>query len=374
MGKFFLGGVFLGAAVTWAAMTYIMDQGLRGESKDRFEEQVRLAAEAGAKEAGDKAWQRKLDTEIGALNKRAEDDRVRWEERIKSLSGENRNLQISLEGGQEQLKIAQSAIARLEKRGKDLEKLAGATSVASRQLLALRTKLIDVQVRLWRALGQSAAVLGQAMTGWPDLQLARESTRDLAELAKTYRALAEKVRVFIEQQSKALGDELGDLAPYRDGVQEGDIRKLEKLSATILSAVEVMKSDAVKVQANSEAWVDAEVLVKAGDVIHIRADGLWRMSDNWQPSGPEGWDGGGQYKISQDARAGALILRVGVSDRAYPAYLGKPIPATFPGRVMFRINDKDLRDNVGEVTVAVVSCNPEALKQVLEQWRDVIKK
>ena len=46
-----------------------------------------------------------------------------------------------------------------------------------------------------------------------------------------------------------------------------------------------MKTDKVTVRADSENWADTEVLVKAGDVIHIRAEGMWRMNDNWQPAG-----------------------------------------------------------------------------------------
>ena len=97
------------------------------------------------------------------------------------------------------------------------------------------------------------------------------------------------------------------------------------------------------------------------------------MNDSWQPAGPEGWDSGAQYKVSQDSRAGALILRIGINEKAYAAYLGKPIEAELPGRVMLRMNDKDIRDNVGQVTVEVVSCNPKALDNVLEIWEDVTK-
>jgi hypothetical protein len=374
MGKFFLGGVFLGAAITWAVMTYVIGQGKRGEELDQFEEQVRLAAHTKGREEAAAEWRKRLEDETKKINDERTDERAKWAERIRALTGENQETLLKMEGVQEKLSIAQNEMQRLTARVEYLQKEVSKSSVASRQLLKLKTAMIDSQLRLWRTLGQSAAVLGQAISGWPDLELAQKSAAGLATLAKEYRDNAEKARVFIEQQSKALGEELGtDLEPYREGAKESDIKRLEKLSDTILEAVGQMKNHAVTVQADNDGWTDTEVLVKVGDVIHVRAEGKWRMNDNWQPSGPEGWDGGSQYKVSQEARAGGLILRIGISDKEFPAYLGKPIIATAPGRVTLRINDKETKDNVGSAKAEVVSCNPKLLTTVMELWDEATK-
>ena len=92
------------------------------------------------------------------------------------------------------------------------------------------------------------------------------------------------------------------------------------------------------------------------------------MALNLATSGPEGWDEASQYKIFRNARAGSLILQIGISERVHPAYLGKPIVADAKGRVKLRINDKDVRDNGGSVKVRVVSSNPKVLDQVVRLW------
>ena len=92
-----------------------------------------------------------------------------------------------------------------------------------------------------------------------------------------------------------------------------------------------MKSASVTVPARKDGWTDTGIYVKKGDVMQVRAKGSWKMVEHRPPAGPEGWDAGAQHKIEPNARAGALILRVSVSENMSPAYLGMPIPAETQG-------------------------------------------
>ncbi len=132
-----------------------------------------------------------------------------------------------------------------------------------------------------------------------------------------------------------------------------------------------MKTDEVVVEAANEEWTDTEVFVNPGDVIQVRAEGTWRMALVFGPAGPEGWDGAAQYKLFGEARAGALILRVGISDSVHAAYLGKPIIADAKGRVKLRMNEapKHVDDNGGSIKAEVVSSDPKALREVVKLWK-----
>ena len=105
----------------------------------------------------------------------------------------------------------------------------------------------------------------------------------------------------------------------------------------------------------------------------MRSDGVWRMIAHWDTKGPDGWEGGGQHRITHEARTGSLIMRIGVSDTIFPAYLGKPIIADAAGRVVFRMNDKDVSENGGNVKVEVASGNPASLRAAASAWKSVTK-
>jgi len=368
MGKFFIVGALLGGGVTWAVMHFLVQSGLRGEDLKKHDEQIRIQAQVRGREEAAAELQREFEAKAKEAALRQKEEIDRREQRLKALADEKKELVLKLEGTQEDLAKAKKSIERLEQRCADLSKIASQTSIASRQLLKDRMAMRDTEIALWRTLGEAAAVVSQALVGWPDAERARKVGSEIPKLSKDYRALAGTVRTYIEQHSKALADELGDLGPHRAGVQEEDIRAIERLADAIQNAIRRMKVESLVVPAERNAWTDSEMFVEAGDVIQVRAEGQWRMADNWEAAGPDGWDGGSQYKVVQDARAGSLILKVGVSERAYPAYLGKPIVADASGRVAFRMNDNAVGDNGGELKVQVVSANPKSLREVRELW------
>lgn len=373
MGKFFVAGVLLGGGVTWAAMHFLVQSGLRGEELKRHDEQIKVQAAARAREETTAELQKEFKAKTDELVLKYKQELDRRDESIKTLSAEKKELTLKLEALQEKLTLAEKSIERLNQRCADLSKIASQTSIASRELLKHRMNMRETQQALWRVLGESAAVLSQALVGWPDVELAQRASAELPKLAKDYESMAGTVRAYLEQHSKALADELGDLTPHRAGVQEADVREIKNLVDRIQKAVGRLRAFSTTVPAERDGWTETELFVEAGDIIHVRADGQWRMADNWEPSGPDGWDGGSQYKVAQNARVGSLILRIGVSERMHPAYLGRPITADASGRVMLRMNDNQMRDNAGELKVKVVSVNPKSLQEVVELWDRTVR-
>ncbi len=377
MGKFFLFGIFLGAAVTWSVMHFIIQRDMVGpEELKKKVEDARKMGKGEGRRAKDKEFKAKLEAREAGFRKT-------HEAAVAELDGKITALDDAKKKSETEAAKAGAEITKLTKNNRDLAEenrqlkfQAGGSSPSVSRLLEMRMALIPVQIKLWRALGEVMSVLAQAERGWPNVALARRTNKALAGLSKEHAKLARSVKAFIEQNSKELAQKLGNLAPHRKGVQDRDVKMIENLAGKIGKAVANMKHGSVKVPADAakNSWTDAEVQVKPGDVIHVRAGGGWRMSESLAPSGPEGWDGNSQHKITQAARAGGLILRIGVSQDLHPAYLGKPIIAKAQGHVAFRINDKDPRGNAGWIRVEMVSADPEALRKAVALWKKITAK
>ena len=369
MGKFFLVGLFVGAAVTWAVMNYLITGNLL--EKPEVQEAIQAAKAAGrleAQEEADSAWQKKLKTKYAALEKEHKEKTAGLTEQVETLTAQSKQLKDDVESAKEDTEIIRKAKAVLQKKYDDIAGQPRGTTAASKDLLVKRAKLRPVKIMVSREFATGCTVVGQSLLGWPDVKLIKDVAEGIAKLADQHRKLAQDVRLYIENHSRGLKKELGNLGAYRAGVQEQDIDAVDVLAAKIVSAVKTMRTDSFPVEAPNEEWTDSEVFVKPGDIIQVRAEGSWRMALNLASAGPEGWDEGAQHKLYRDARAGGLILQIGISERVHPAYLGKAIVAEAEGRVKFRMNDKSVRDNHGSVKVEVVSSNPKSLRQVMELW------
>ena len=366
MRKFFPAGLFLGAALTWAAMNYVVGMGLKGDEKEKAlrdsYDEGKGEGEAEAKKTAEEEWQNKLDKTVAGLEKKQAERAAGLAKKVETLEASNRKLKEDLESAQEDVALANNTIEELR------ERLAWQTSAVLKELLVKAAKLRPVKTKVNREFAEACTVVRHALIGWPDVKLINKVAKEITELARQHRKLAQDVRLYIEQHSRGLKHVSGDLAPFRAGVQEQDIDAVDVLARKIVSAVNTMRTDSLVVDAKVEHWTDSEVFVERGDVIQVRAEGSWRMAASLPAAGPEGWDSGGRHKFYRDARAGGLILQIGISERVHPAYLGKPIVAEANGRVKFRMNDKRVRDNHGSVKVEVFSANPKLLRQVMEIW------
>ncbi len=370
MGKFFLAGLFLGGAVTWAVMHFLVSAGaLKGEQLD---EALAIAKTEGRSEVrieADKELKETLSRERAKLAKEHEEATADVTGERNTLKAASRELRIKLESAMEDVSLAEERVKKYKDERDEAREGQVDKSEDTKELLVMSTKLHNLKVRVNRELGEGCTALGQGLVGWPDVKLAREVAKSVAVLGRRHRKLAQDVRVYIDNHSKSLKKDLGDLALYRKGVREKDIDAVDVLAAKIASTVAKMKLDGVVVEAANEEWTDTEVYVEPGDVIQVRAEGTWRMALVFGAAGPEGWDGAAQYRLHSDARAGALILQIGISDRVHAAYLGKPIIADAKGRVKLRMNDKDVRDNGGSIKAEVVSSDPKALRQIVKLWK-----
>ncbi len=373
MGKFFVAGVFLGAAATYAVMHYTQEQGFSEMDLKRKVGEATARAGAEAKRAADKSWQAKLDEAASKLKGARAAADAEKERAAGELAAGRRVADEKLGQAGTQAKALSDKNIELAKRLKTAL-TSGKSSGAPKGLLTLRVGLLQSGTRLWRTLGEVNSSLEQAGLGWYDIDLTRRRAGALPALAEDYAKKARAVKKFLEENSADLGRDLGKLDPYRAGVQESDIKAIAGLIAKVTAAVAGMKSATVKIDARKDAWTDSGVYVAQGDVIQIRAKGAWTMAEHLPPRGPEGWEAGGQHKIAQNARAGGLILRISISQQMSPAYLGRPIKADREGRVVLRINDKTVTENGGDVTAKVLCISPGALKGAVAEWRKLVGK
>ena len=371
MGKFFLVGVLLGGAIAGTAVYFVyrdyvseatVQQRLlnakeEGKEEGKKEERATLTAEhAKAVEAT------KQEHAVALARKdeetaRAREQAIKAEAQVGALTQRTTALAGEMTSLSAELRVAQSKLVE------------ASTTNRPKQLLASRRALDVIGVELWRTLAEAVAVLRQAQAGWPNVQAAQRAVGRLDSVSGAYVKAAQEVRAFIENHSKELTDALGDLAVYRAGATDVDVDALVKLAAAVSEAVKGMGYSKVEVSSEAKAWTDTEVFAKKGDTVHVRAEGAWTMTPSWQRAGPEGWEGGGQYKVAADYRVGSLIMCIGTSERVHPGYLGKPIEAEENGRVKFLMNDKDMLNNRGSVTAEVASASPDLVAKALAAWQ-----
>jgi hypothetical protein len=374
MGKFFVAGLFLGAAVTGSAMHFLVAKGLKGAKLDEKLADYRDIGFKEGKAEEEKVREKLLAEKATEIAQQFRSDIEDRDKKAKELQRQVEKFEADLQETKNKLAITEGERDEMKKRINSLQTQMGLMNPTPKDLLVRATRLRPVQVELWRTFGEAVSVMSQALVGWPDVGRARRAAAEIGKLAERHTRLARDVRIYVENNSKRLADELEDLGPYRADVQESDLKMIDELARRMKLAAEKMRTDSVKVSAKDALWTDTQVFVERGDIVHVRAEGRWHMSTSMGPAGPEGWDSASQYKLDKDCRAGALILRVGVGEDYHPAYLGKPVEAGSAGRISFRINDEDVSDNGGHVTAEVAACSPKALRQVVGLWAEKVAK
>ena len=373
MGKFFIAGVFLGAAATFAVMHYLQGKTYTEDEMRASRDAASTKAAAEAKRKAEKDSAAKLEGEISRLAAKHKKALAEKDANAKALAGDVNDAGVKLAEANTREKALSDKNAELTRR-LDAALRSGQGSSAPKGLLTRRAGLLQAGSRLWRVLGEVGASLHQAESGWSNVEMIRERARALPGLARDYADKAREVKKYLEENSADLGRDLGDLAQYRLGVQTEDIKSIDRLIEKMQAAVEGMKSASVRVPARKDGWTDSGVYVSKDDIVQVRAKGRWKMIEHWPPAGPDGWEAGSQHKISENARAGSLIMRVSISEKMSPAYLGRPIPADRDGRVVLRMNDKTVSENGGEMRTDILSISPGVLKQAVAEWRKLVGK
>jgi hypothetical protein len=371
MGKFFVAGVFLGAAATYAVLHYTQEQGFSEMDLKRKVGEATARAGAESKRTAEKVWQAKLDQAVSRLKGEHTAAIAEKDKAAEELAAGGRAAEAKSAAAGTQAKALSDKNAELAKR-LEAALTTGKTSGSSKGLLTRRVVLLKAGTKLWRTLGEVNASLEQAAFGWYDIDLTRRRAGALPALAADYAKKAREVKKFLEENSADLGRDLGPLDAYRAGIQETDIKAVAGLIAKVKTAVAGMKSATIKIDARKESWTDSGVYVAQGDVIQVRAKGAWKMAEHLPPRGPEGWEAGAQHKVAQNARVGSLILRISISQQMSPAYLGQPIKADREGRVVLRMNDKTVTENGGNVTAKVLCISPGALEGAVAEWKKLV--
>lgn len=102
-------------------------------------------------------------------------------------------------------------------------------------------------------------------------------------------------------------------------------------------------------------WQSTGIDLEPGDQVRISASGEWQYSPYVGRHGPEG--GGKPVTVAtypmQGVDGGVLLGRIGETGQEFYVGRGTTWYVDAPGRLMLRINDDLLGDNVGQLTIQV---------------------
>ena len=121
----------------------------------------------------------------------------------------------------------------------------------------------------------------------------------------------------------------------------------------------------------NQGWQRVLEDVSPGDVIEIHAAGFWSYSSWYAEVGPAGtYVGPAGYARISDRPFASLLCGVNEGtnfNTAVPGYCRFTVPVGIAGSLDFAINDVDVRNNEGELSVTVIRRTP------LFHTRDVVQ-
>ncbi|MHC4201585.1 MAG: hypothetical protein ACYSU0_16475, partial [Planctomycetota bacterium] len=166
MGKLtMLAGIFLGFAVTFAVMHFLVPKGIsQNELKDNLAKAEKRAQKDTAVEK-DAEWTKRLadrEAKLDGEHKKALGGR---DAKLAALTAEKKDLLGKAEEAKEELARLVRKRAELEAKIAQLLGRDANRPTAPKNLLVRRMALMDARVALWRTLGEVASVLTQAEIG-----------------------------------------------------------------------------------------------------------------------------------------------------------------------------------------------------------------
>ena len=284
-------------------------------------------------------------------------------------------IQKKIDGLEQETERARGDV-RVLKREAEARRVSGATKSKFAKLMDAYKELSDSRLSfaiMLERLASSAAIADRARPDVKVIMASADQAHDIAEMVEKMRENARRIATADSRELKEAGIDtvalLNTLAPEQATAVKKLVRAIEELSLSIK-----VRRSPITVEARNMEWVDSNVLASKGDAVYVETTGYWRIVGEWPRAGAEGWEGGQEYRITQNARAGALIMRFGASEQLHPAYLNEPIIADSSGTVFFRINDRDNRGNDGDIKAVPTAVNLEKVRAFLKVYRDTAAK
>lgn len=144
-------------------------------------------------------------------------------------------------------------------------------------------------------------------------------------------------------ESEARAQVMKELRWYPTKLAQLDIM-VDKYSARLAE----FRQRTVEIRADGE-WQSVDEAVRTGDTIFVQAIGTWAYASAGHAVGPQGEDGNPADRIQPRFANGALLARVDDLIQEGSPFLF----ALRDGQLQFRINDNDVKDNAGVMTLCL---------------------
>ena len=200
------------------------------------------------------------------------------------------------------------------------------------------------------------------------LALLREpGTANMNSLSEAYNLLANKnveagelvkaVRSHIEGDAQELQSDkaaVAEVVKAATGVAD-DLARVER---GVKSSIASLRRSSFVVFAN-QRWQPSEVTVEEGEWLCTNATGEWKWAQfqGENKVGPRGTNGVATYRFVEEFGNAALLLRVRGASAVHP-YTRALTPVDREGKIEFRINDKEVSDNTGQMEVEIFAFKP----------------
>ena len=158
-----------------------------------------------------------------------------------------------------------------------------------------------------------------------------------------------------------------------------EAKLLEDAVDAVVDSVEGIRSTKAQIYADKMEWQGTDITALKGDYLYVSGlrKSKWSMRREFGPKSGAvavaGWDQHYEAKIIPEARAGSLIMRVGLSEEMRSAYERRPIVAEAIGTLSFRMNDRLSEGNWGKAYIAITAVPGGRLEEALVAIEDAFK-
>lgn len=377
--KNFLGGLILGAIGGLLGAYFGLSSTYRGSSRAEQlkADHAKLRIDAGeAKDKAEKA-QEKLTEAEDAARKAKESYEQALAKLEEKHEGDLRSLKDDVATAKRDAETFRKELDQLRHEARQARAASGSVPVVAK-LITLRDAHRPLEVAIARDFSRAMMLLSQAKEGPPQADQLREVANRLKKRTSELGESVRKLYSYVSRNSRALKEVGADPVAQLADLSSDELKLVEAASEAIIDAVEGMRLNKAQVFADKE-WQDCDASAVRGDYVHVKGlrKSRWRMTSRWSDKRGEGaiggWERDYESKVYGEARAGALIMKIGLSDKIWPAYFRKPIVADESGTISCRMNDKLSEGNGGKVYVEITTMSGDRLEGALAAVDEAFK-
>ena len=376
MKGFFI-GIILGAIGGMVGGYFGLARGPRDRVHQLTQDNEDLRKQKGEARAKTEETEKKLAEAEDAARKVMEDHAQELKKLQDDHEAELQRLQGDVAAARGEAKNLRERVNRLREETRIAKAATGSVPVVAK-LVTLRDAHRPIEVAVARDLNLARMLLSRARKSIPEMEELRSVKGRLREKTTKLGESVRRLYSYVSRNSRALKEAGADPVGQMIDLSIDEFKLLEGAVEAVIDTVEGMRSNRAQVFAEKE-WQDCDASARKGDYVCIKGlrKSNWRMRSGWGPKKGEdaigGWDMDYQSKIHPDSRSGALIMRIGLSEEIWPAYLGKPVIADENGAISCRMNDKLPDGNWGKVFIEITTLSGERLDAALAAIDEALK-